>query len=320
MGWEEIRNELLFHVRWAGKSSLRNSVWAEPEAVRERVDLWGETSRHTLCTKQAWAGWTVCVPGVCWSPGVGTKYHTPEGLKQQSLILYTSGAGSPRSRYEQGQAPSAVLAEWMPACLRLAFGAGPYSCCFAALLRFMPPTPRSLFLSLCFCLYLLSSCRDTNHIGLGHILVVCCSVAKSYPAFCDSMYCSTPGFPVLHYLQEFAQTLVHWVGDAIQPSHLDVKLITSMKTLFLKWVNFQRYLGLGFQCIFGRAKLNPWPCLNKECGWNLGKEWRREGDESSRWVSGVGSCRLGVSKALLSEKRNLGPAVGQGILGSSTFQ
>ena len=34
------------------------------------------------------------------------------------------------------------------------------------------------------------------------------------------MDCSTPGFPVLHYLLEFAQTHVHWVDDAIQPSHL----------------------------------------------------------------------------------------------------
>ena len=33
------------------------------------------------------------------------------------------------------------------------------------------------------------------------------------------MDCSTPGFPVPHYLSEFAQTYVHWVGDAIQPSH-----------------------------------------------------------------------------------------------------
>ena len=33
------------------------------------------------------------------------------------------------------------------------------------------------------------------------------------------MNCSTPGFPVLHCLLEFAQTLVHWVCDAIQPSH-----------------------------------------------------------------------------------------------------
>ena len=32
------------------------------------------------------------------------------------------------------------------------------------------------------------------------------------------MDCSTPGFPVLHHLPKFAQTHVHWVGDAIQPS------------------------------------------------------------------------------------------------------
>ena len=33
------------------------------------------------------------------------------------------------------------------------------------------------------------------------------------------MDCSTPGLPVLHYLLKFAQTHVHQVGDAIQPSH-----------------------------------------------------------------------------------------------------
>ena len=30
---------------------------------------------------------------------------------------------------------------------------------------------------------------------------------------------STPGLPVHHQLLEFTQTHVHWVGDAIQPSH-----------------------------------------------------------------------------------------------------
>ena len=35
---------------------------------------------------------------------------------------------------------------------------------------------------------------------------------------CDPMDCSTPGFPVLYHLPELAQTHVHWVGDAIQPS------------------------------------------------------------------------------------------------------
>ena len=33
------------------------------------------------------------------------------------------------------------------------------------------------------------------------------------------MNCSTPGFHVLYHLPEFAQTHIHWVGDAIQPSH-----------------------------------------------------------------------------------------------------
>ena len=36
---------------------------------------------------------------------------------------------------------------------------------------------------------------------------------------CDPMDCSMPGFPVHHQLPEFTQTHVHWVGDAIQPSH-----------------------------------------------------------------------------------------------------
>ena len=35
---------------------------------------------------------------------------------------------------------------------------------------------------------------------------------------CNPVYCSTPGFPVLPLLLELAQTHIHWVGDAIQPS------------------------------------------------------------------------------------------------------
>ena len=36
---------------------------------------------------------------------------------------------------------------------------------------------------------------------------------------CDLMDCSKPGLPVHQQLPEFTQTHVHWVGDAIQPSH-----------------------------------------------------------------------------------------------------
>ena len=45
------------------------------------------------------------------------------------------------------------------------------------------------------------------------------SIAQSCPILCDPMDCSTPGLLVHHQLPEFAPTHVHWVGDAIQPSH-----------------------------------------------------------------------------------------------------
>ena len=53
-----------------------------------------------------------------------------------------------------------------------------------------------------------------------HKFFACCgSVAHLCLTLCDSMDCSMPGFPVLHHLPEFDQTLVHYIGDDIQPSH-----------------------------------------------------------------------------------------------------
>ena len=45
------------------------------------------------------------------------------------------------------------------------------------------------------------------------------SVPQSCPILCDHIDCSTPGFPVHHQLPELAQTHVHRVSEAIQPSH-----------------------------------------------------------------------------------------------------
>ena len=47
----------------------------------------------------------------------------------------------------------------------------------------------------------------------------CCSFYQLCPTLHDPMDCSRPGFSVLNHLLEFIQTHVHWVGDAIQPSH-----------------------------------------------------------------------------------------------------
>ena len=47
----------------------------------------------------------------------------------------------------------------------------------------------------------------------------CCSVTQSCLTLCNPMDSSMPGFPVFYHLLELAQTHVHWVSDAIQPSH-----------------------------------------------------------------------------------------------------
>ena len=60
------------------------------------------------------------------------------------------------------------------------------------------------------------SSNDKSHFAAGCCY---CTVAHLCPTLCDPMDCSTSGFPVHHHLLEFAQTHVHWVGGAIQPSH-----------------------------------------------------------------------------------------------------
>ena len=86
-------------------------------------------------------------------------------------------------------------------------------------------------------------------------LFCCCSLAKLRLALCDLMDCSTPGLSVLHYLLEFAQTPVHWVGDAIQPSHPsrpllllpsifpNIRVFSNVSALHIRW---PKYWSLSF--------------------------------------------------------------------------
>ena len=50
---------------------------------------------------------------------------------------------------------------------------------------------------------------------LVYISRSCCSVTKLCPTLCYPMDYRVPGFPVLHYHLEFAQTHVHWVYHSI---------------------------------------------------------------------------------------------------------
>ena len=60
---------------------------------------------------------------------------------------------------------------------------------------------------------------DPNWIQRARIPSPDARSVQSYPTLCNPMDCSMPGFPVHHQLLELAQTQVHWVSDAIQPSH-----------------------------------------------------------------------------------------------------
>ena len=59
--------------------------------------------------------------------------------------------------------------------------------------------------------------HDISQIQFSSVQFI--SVAQSCPTLCDPMNHTTPGLPVHHQLPEFTQSLVHRVGDAIQPSH-----------------------------------------------------------------------------------------------------
>ena len=65
----------------------------------------------------------------------------------------------------------------------------------------------------------------------------------------QSLDCSTPGFPVHHCLLEFAQTHVHRVSDAIQPSHplspsppalnpSQIRIFSKESALWIRWPKY----------------------------------------------------------------------------------
>ena len=77
------------------------------------------------------------------------------------------------------------------------------------------------------------------------------SVAQSCPTLWDPMNRSTPGLPVHHQLPEFAQTHVHWVGDAIQLAHplsspSPPALNLSQHQCLFQLVRWQKYWSFSF--------------------------------------------------------------------------
>ena len=81
-----------------------------------------------------------------------------------------------------------------------------------------------------------------------HHICCYCSVAQSYLTLCEPMNCSTPGFPVLHYFLEFAQTLM--CTESIMPSNHfhslfllasifpSIRVFSNESALCIRWPNY----------------------------------------------------------------------------------
>ena len=82
----------------------------------------------------------------------------------------------------------------------------------------MPLTNQKWVFCLCFHLSLPSVQNTVSNFTQNSWGGCYCSLTKACLTLRNPMDCRTPGFPVLHYLLEFAQTHVHWVSDAISSS------------------------------------------------------------------------------------------------------
>ena len=108
-----------------------------------------------------------------------------------------------------------------------------FSVRFCSFLRLPPPVNHLRRNKYWHCLLTCMKCTPSTYffqllqtfvtVQFSSVMSDSCSVVSDSvqlcPTLCDSKYCSMPGFPVYHQLPEFTQTHVHWVGDAIQPSH-----------------------------------------------------------------------------------------------------
>ena len=110
----------------------------------------------------------------------------------------------------------------------------------------------------------------------------CCvqfsSVAQWCPTLCDPMDHSMPGLPVHHQLLESTQTHVHWVSDAIQPSHL-------LSSPSLPTFNLSQHQGL-FKWVSSShqvAKVLESQLQHQSFQWKLSQDWSPLG--WTGWIS-----------------------------------
>ena len=95
-----------------------------------------------------------------------------------------------------------------------------------------------------------SKISDVIYLFMYHVCVLFSSATQSCPTLCNPMNCSMPDLPAHHQLLEFTQTHVHWVGDAIQPSHplsspllppsifSSIRVFSNESVLLIRWPKY----------------------------------------------------------------------------------
>ena len=94
-----------------------------------------------------------------------------------------------------------------------------------------------------------------KQLSTYELLISINSVTQSCLTLCNLMDSSILGFPVLHQLLELAQTHVHWVSDAIQPSHPLLSPSSPAFNLFQHWglENLNKLRALSLSSLFPQS-------------------------------------------------------------------
>ena len=138
------------------------------------------------------------------------------------------------------------------------------------------------------------------------------SVAQSCLTLCDPMNRSMPGLPVHHQLPEFTQTHVHWVGDAIQPSHPlsspspPAPNPSQHQSLF-QWVNSSHEVAKEFLVVTNWFTIHasPWRTEWKVASYNAIKKVNYNYNDLGKFVSHISGFIVRGNAIVLSVSKNL---------------
>ena len=164
-----------------------------------------------MCVKVAQSCLTLCDPRDCSLPGSSVHGILQARIQEWVAVPFSQGSSQLRYLTQISYIAGRFFTIWATREAHYQLGI-PTEYIFINISIFIDMF--WTFLSKVLCYYPLLQCLDFRYYS-----DFCCSVTESYLTLYNHMICSIPSFPALHCLPEFAQTHVHWISDAIQPSH-----------------------------------------------------------------------------------------------------